>query len=150
MACALLNLSTTTMRKPRLVSILGALLVCAGGTAAADSAYAPTKRVAPLPGGHFLCDVSFGFDRTTVTGAGSVELDHAADAMKTDEDALICLVAEKVEAAVRSSNAMMRHLAAMRKTHPADFWTSYAQLLATALAPVRARAVRNAKRYSRS
>ena len=56
---------------------------------------------------------------------------------------------EKVEAVLRSSHAMMRHLVAMHKTRPEDFWTSYAQLLTHGLAPVRARAVRNAKRYSR-
>ena len=37
----------------------------------------------------------------------------------------------------------------MRQTTPGDFWTSYARLLASGLAPVRARAVRNSKRYSR-
>lgn len=56
---------------------------------------------------------------------------------------------EKFEAAVRSSHAMMRNIAAMQKTTPGDFWAAYAHLLSSGLAPVRARAVRNAKRYSR-
>jgi hypothetical protein len=56
---------------------------------------------------------------------------------------------EKVEAAVRSSHAMMRHMAAMQTATPGDFWLSYAKLLASGLAPVHARAVSNAKRYSR-
>jgi hypothetical protein len=56
---------------------------------------------------------------------------------------------EKIEAALRSSQAMLQHIAAMQNARPADFWTSYAQMLSSGLAPVRARAVRNAKRYSR-
>jgi hypothetical protein len=76
------------MRTPILAA---ALLTCLAGAARADSAFTPTKHVAPLPGGHFLCDVGFPYDSTAVSYGGSVELDHAADAMKTDEDALVVL-----------------------------------------------------------
>lgn len=71
---------------------LAALLVAAlAGHARADSAFTPSSHVTPLPGGHFLCDVGFPYDGTAVSYHGSIELDHAADAMKTDEDALVVL-----------------------------------------------------------
>jgi hypothetical protein len=56
---------------------------------------------------------------------------------------------EKMEAGLRSSHAMMRELAAMRPTTPAELWSAYARVLSRGLAPVRARALSNAKRYSR-
>ncbi len=81
------------MRNSTLATVLGAtLLVCSSGAALADGgAYTASKHVEPLPGGHFLCDVAFDVNQTEVTYEGSVELDHAVDAMKTDEDALIVL-----------------------------------------------------------
>lgn len=80
------------MRTSSLAALLGAtLLAWTAGPALADSAFTPSGRVAPLPGGHFLCDVNFGFDQVTVGHAGSVELDAAVRAMETNIDARIVL-----------------------------------------------------------
>jgi hypothetical protein len=80
------------MRYPTLATILGtALLAGTTGLALADSAYTASERVQPLPGGHFLCDVSFRFDDVAIGSAGSAELDDAVRAMQTNTDALIVL-----------------------------------------------------------
>ena len=56
---------------------------------------------------------------------------------------------EKIDAAMRSSHAMMRNMVAMQSATPGGFWLAYAKLLSSGLAPVRARALSNARRYSR-
>jgi hypothetical protein len=56
---------------------------------------------------------------------------------------------EKVEAAMRSSQAILKYIAAMKDAKPKDFSTSNVQMLSSGRAPVRARAVSNSKRYRR-
>lgn len=89
------------MRIPSLAALVVAALA---GSAGADSAFTPTAHVTPLPGGHFLCDVGFPYDGTAVSYHGSIELDHAADAMKTDDDALVVLDAHTDAAGARAYN----------------------------------------------
>lgn len=81
------------MRTATLVALsLGAAaLAWSAGYALADNQFAPSARVAPLPGGHFLCDVTFGFDQIGIGSAGSAELDRAVRAIETNRDALIVL-----------------------------------------------------------
>jgi hypothetical protein len=62
---------------------------------------------------------------------------------------LFVMGSEKVVAAMQSSNAMTRHLLTRRTSAPEDFWTAYLRLLSVGISPVRARAVSNARRYSR-
>lgn len=79
----------------RCLIVLTSVLVAAGVARADDNLaprdFRPTGLVTPLPGGHFLCDVSFPHGGVAVGYDGSVELDRAADAMQTDRDALVVL-----------------------------------------------------------
>ena len=53
--------------------------------------------------------------------------------------------AEKVQAALESSHAMSRQLAALPVADPLSMWGAWARVLASGMAPYHARAVRNAR-----
>lgn len=52
---------------------------------------------------------------------------------------------EKVEAAIKSSNAMARQMIGHSSGNPFDMWNAWARVLTSGLAPFHARAVRNAR-----
>ena len=57
--------------------------------------------------------------------------------------------AEKVEAALESSQALARHLMAMSGRDPMALWRAMPHMLTSSLAPFHARARRNARRFRR-
>ena len=57
---------------------------------------------------------------------------------------------EKVEAALASGNAMTRQMMGLPLHDPMALWGAWARVLSSGVGPYRARAVRNARSYSRT
>lgn len=87
--------------------------------------------------------------RATETLAAAAQVIAHRSSRPASAAELYGMGSEKVEAALRASQAMAMQWTALQSASPADFWMSYARLLSSGLAPVRQRAVRNARRYSR-
>lgn len=58
---------------------------------------------------------------------------------------LFGMASEKVQAALEASHAMSRHVARFPTADPLAMWNAWARVMASGMAPYRARAVRNAR-----
>jgi hypothetical protein len=104
------------------------------------------KRI-PIPLNPFLAWTDLAL-RTAETLAASAHVISHRSSRPASAAQVYGMGSEKVVAAMLSSNAMMRHWVTSRRDGHRDPWSAYVRMLSKGLAPIRARAMRNSKRYS--
>jgi hypothetical protein len=87
--------------------------------------------------------------RTAETLAASAQVIHHRTSRCNSPAQLFEMGNEKLQAAVESSHAMIRHWLAMRDTSALGLAQQWGALLASGLAPYHARARKNARRITR-
>lgn len=107
-----------------------------------------TRRRTSIPLNPFLAWTDLAL-RTAETLAASVHVISHRTSRPATPAQVYGMGSEKVVAAMLSSNAMLRHLLASRRGGERDPWSLYVRMLSKGLAPIRARAMHNSKRYSR-
>lgn len=107
-----------------------------------------TRRHTPIPLNPFLAWTELAL-RTAETLAASAHVISHRASRPASAAQVYGMGSEKIVAAMLSSNAMMRHWVSAQRDGLRDPWSAYLRMLSKGLAPIRARAMRNSKRYSR-